>query len=181
MTGLALRPKLAPQPEPRLAPWLTDATSGARAAVIRRALAYCGVQETPRGSNRGEHIDRWLRWAGVPEALILKGQGWWCAAFVGGVLRESGLAVPLDYASCDAWLPWMTKPKSAGPALGDIVLYGVPGDARHIGLVVTVDPDPLTVEGNRAFGGMSNNGVAVDIGPLARPDILGYVPLEPFA
>ena len=33
----------------------------------------------------------------------------------------------------------------------------------------------LTIEGNRAFAGTSNDGVAVDIGPPNRKDILGYI------
>ena len=37
----------------------------------------------------------------------------------------------------------------------------------------------LTIEGNRSFAGTtSNNGVAVDIGPMLRKDILGYVSPE---
>jgi len=54
-----------------------------------------------------------------------------------------------------------------------------------MGIIVRV-PEPergqmltLTIEGNRAYAGTtSNNGVAVDIGPMMRKDILGYVSPE---
>jgi len=145
-------------------------------------LAYVGVQEVPLASNRGVEIDRWLRWANVPESLITTGKGWWCAAYVGGVLREEGLRVPLDYASCDAWLPYLLEGRV--PQIGDVVLYGLrkkgKPDAHHIGIVTALTPQLLTIEGNRAFAGTSNNGVAVDIGPMTRTDILGYIPLVSF-
>ena len=47
-------------------------------------------------------------------------------------------------------------------------------DAHHIGVVVRLDPMVLTIEGNRGFAGSTNNGVAVDIGPMLRRDVLGY-------
>jgi len=50
----------------------------------------------------------------------------------------------------------------------------VKGDAHHIGLRVRLDPMILTIEGNRGFAGTTNNGVAVDLGPLNRKDVLGY-------
>lgn len=179
---MGLRAKTPRHPFPTSAPWLDAALSDVRVRVVRRAIAYCGIQETPLGSNRGFEIDRWLRWANVPELLIEGGKGWWCAAFAGGVLREEGLAVPADYASCDAWLPYCNPERN--PVPGDIVLYGVNknavSDAHHIGIIVADAPQILTVEGNRAFAGTTNNGVAVDIGPMARRDILGYCKLEVF-
>ena len=36
----------------------------------------------------------------------------------------------------------------------------------------------LTVEGNRGFAGTTNNGVACDIGPMQRKDVLGYISPE---
>lgn len=174
---MKLRRALPPAPFPSLAPWIPAADVSPAARVVRRALAYCGVTEV--GQNRGQQIDRWLRWANVPESLILSGRGNWCAAFIGGVLREEGLQVPVDYAACDAWLPFLVP--GVVPRFGDIILYGPsPTDAQHIGLVV--DAPKLSVEGNRSWAGASsNNGVAVDVGPILRRDILGYVPLDPFA
>jgi len=177
-----LRKKLPAAPFPVPASWLPATTPDANARVTRRALAYCGILEVPAASNRGVEIDRWLRWANVPESLITAGRGWWCAAFVGGVLREEGLAAPLDYASTDAWIPYLAPGHVA--EAGDIVLYGLKKngkpDAHHIGLVVRRTPQMLTVEGNRAFAGTSNNGVAVDVGPMQRTDVLGYIPLAKF-
>lgn len=176
---MKLRRALPPAPFPVLAPWIPANDTSARARVVRRAVAYCGVVES--APNRGDPIDRWLRWANVPEAMILAGQGNWCAAFAGGVLREEGLQVPVDYASCDAWLPFVVA--GVRPRNGDLVLYGTPSDAKHIGIVTSDQQGdaPLTVEGNRTWGGAGNNGVAVDIGPLTRRDVIGYIPLEQFA
>jgi len=177
-----IRKKLPPAPFPTIAGWLPSATPDAAARVVRRAIAYCGILEVPAASNRGVDIDRWLRWANVPESLITAGKGWWCAAFVGGVLREEGLAAPLDYASTDAWIPYLVPGHVA--EAGDIVLFGVTKngrpDAHHIGIVARRSPLMLTVEGNRSYAGTSNNGVAVDIGPLVRTDVLGYIPLAKF-
>lgn len=57
------------------------------------------------------------------------------------------------------------------------MLYGVPGDAKHIGIIVRCEPDlTLTTEGNRGYAGSeTNNGVCVDTAPLTRKDILGVV------
>lgn len=75
-----------------------------------------------------------------------------------------------------ATLRWSTT-----PTLGAFVFYGVPGDARHIGLVVRLSP-LLTVEGNAAWGGaFTRNGEAVVLRRV-RPDdpgILGYGSLHP--
>lgn len=176
---MKLRRALPPAPFPTLAPWLPADDQSEAARVVRRALAYCGVMET--APNRGPAIDRWLRWANVPESLIEAGRGNWCGAFAGGVLREEGLQAPLDYANCDAWLPYVVP--GVRPRPGDLILYGAPSDARHIGIIVSDQPGDtlLTVEGNRSWGGVSNNGVAVDIGPQTRRDVIGFIPLEPFS
>jgi hypothetical protein len=64
-------------------------------------------------------------------------------------------------------------------APGSFVLYGVPGDAKHIGLVTRVDPIVLTREGNRGLAGSNtNNGIICDQAAMTRHDILGYVPPE---
>lgn len=158
---------------PRDAGWLVprENCTALQYATIARAFKDVGIRENPPGSNRGTRIDRYLREAGVPEDMIKAGRGWWCAAFVGAVFRDCGIPVPAGYASCDAWLPYVTKT----PAVGAAVLYGVRGDAHHIGIVVRLDPMD-TIEGNRSFAGTtSNDGVACDYGPMMRRDVLGYV------
>lgn len=157
--------------------WLTSENStDLGRAIIRRALDDVGIVESPVGSNRGPRIDEYLRRANVPESLIRAWKGWWCAAAVGAWWADCGASVPRDYASCDAWLPFlMTDGKRAQPQPGDAILYGLRDNAHHIGVVARVIPMMLTIEGNRAFAGTTNNGVAVDIHPPQRKDILGYI------
>jgi hypothetical protein len=143
-------------------------------AVILRAMKDVGILEVPLGSNRGVRIERYLRRANVPESLIRTGKGWWCAAEVGAVFLDCGIPVPADYASVDSWLPYLAQTRTIGSA----VVYGVRGDGHHIGIIARLSPMVLTIEGNRGFAGTTNNGVACDIGPMQRKDILGYISPE---
>lgn len=156
--------------------WLTEANStDLQRRVIERAMVDLGIMESPPGSNRGASIERWLRAANVPELLIANGKGYWCAAWVGAVFRDCGCLVPSGYASCDSWIEHL----EAKPQIGSAILYGLKKathiDAHHIGIVCRIEPQIVTIEGNRAWAGTSNNGVAVDIDPPARKDILGYI------
>lgn len=165
---------------PATAGWLVAGQNctALQLAIVLRAMADVGILETPLGSNRGVRIEKYLRRAGVPESLITSGKGWWCAAEVGAVFADCGVPVPQDYASCDAWLPYLQQE----PAIGAAVLYGLKkggrADAHHIGVVVRLEPMRLSIEGNRSFAGTTNNGVACDLGPINRTDILGYVTPE---
>jgi hypothetical protein len=143
-------------------------------AIVLRAMKDVGILETPLGSNRGVRIERYLRRAHVPESLITTGKGWWCGAEVGAVFLDCGVPVPADYASTDAWLPFLEPTATIGSA----VLYGVRGNAHHIGIIARRAPMVLTIEGNRGFAGTTNNGVACDIGPMQRTDVLGYIQPE---
>lgn len=162
-------------PEPRHAGWLAAHNSTElQRRIVERAMRDDGIREKPLGSNRGVRIDRYTKAAGLPVPKDKRtGEGWWwCAIWVGAVFRDCGCMVPLDYPSCDAWLPHLVK--EAVPGAG--ILYGKPGDAVHIGIVADVpDAGPmLTIEGNRGYSGVTNNGVAVDLAPCNRKDILGY-------
>lgn len=154
------------------------------ASVCARALQDVGTLEVPNGSNRGEYLDVWTKRAGLPVPKDDKtGEGWWwCAIWAGVVLADCQLLVPTDYPACQAWLEYLGDE----PTPGSIVLYGVNSVAHHIGIVVR-NPEAaagqllrLTIEGNRAFAGSSNNGLAVDIGPMMRTDVLGYINPEKF-
>lgn len=174
---------LKPAPPPRELGWLVPGhnCTDLGFAICERALKDIGILEVPTGSNRGTRIDRMTKRAGLPP-----GQ-WWCAIWVGAVFADCGALVPSGYPLTDNWLPFLREGRDrATPHPGDAVLYGLKkagpvvswGNAHHIGIVVRV-PEPgqplvLTIEGNRSFAGSSNNGVAVDIGPMLRTDILGY-------
>lgn len=177
--------RLPPDPDPRVAGWLVPPSLSAAGAncselgyeIVLRAFRDIGIREQPWGSNRGTRIDRMTRRAGLTPPQ------WWCAIWVGCVWADVGAMVPEGFPSCDAWLEYL-EPTSATPQAGDAVLYGLRKagreDAHHIGIVA--DPADgrreriITIEGNRAYAGTaSNNGVAVDVGPMIRRDVLGYV------
>lgn len=144
-------------------------------AVVLRALKDVGILEVPLASNRGVRIDKYLRRAGVPEELIKAGKGWWCAAAAGAWLLDCGVPVPADYAATRSWLPFVGSKRTPGA----IVLYGLDNVPHHIGIVARDDDGiVLTIEGNRGYAGTTNDGVAVDIGPMLRKDILGYITPE---
>lgn len=171
-----IKPKKLPWPRPF--PWLGDAPDQLRLAILERSRADVGILED--GANRGPEIDAYLKRAGVPPSVIEAGKGYWCAAWAGAMFADAGALVPKNYAACDSWLPYMEKCTAAELATvakpGDAVLYGVPGDAQHIGIVWRVSPLVLTIEGNRGLGGSgTNNGIAVDVDGVKRKDVLGVV------
>jgi hypothetical protein len=59
------------------------------------------------------------------------------------------------------------------------VLYGVPGDAKHIGIVIRTTPMILSLEGNSTVEGskFERNGTAVGLKVVdfAHDPILGFV------
>ncbi len=177
--------KLAPlDPAVRELGWLVPGENCTELgfAICRRALKDEGILEVPLGSNRGTRIDRYAKAAGSPLA------SWWCAILAGRVLIDCGSLVPQGYPATDAWLPYVERvDRGAKPQIGDVVIYGTRkagpvvawGNAHHAGIIVRL-PEPgqaltLTIEGNRAYAGStSNNGLAVDMGPMFRTDVLGY-------
>ena len=165
--------KLKPDTWPADAGWLVPGYNCTPLgyAVVLRALKDVGILEVPLASNRGIRIDAMTKRAGLTVPNNPKTPGfWWCAIWAGAVMADAGSLIPVDYPATDKWLPYCTNKREIGSA----VLYGVHGDAHHIGIVVRTDPMVLTIEGNRGFAGTTNNGVAVDIGPMLRTDILGY-------
>jgi hypothetical protein len=171
-----------PVPRKRIAGWLVpgDNCTELEYKIVVRAWDDIGTYEDPLTSNRGIRIDEWTKRAGSPPG------SWWCAIWAGCVYADCGVPVPVGFPLTDAWLPFLRKV----PRPGAMILYGLRRrgpvvadmDAHHIGIVARWEPKwPIpqyrinTVEGNRGFAGTTNNGVAVDFGPVTRADILGYV------
>lgn len=155
---------------------LPDTSAALRA--IEEARRCVGVCEEPPSSNRGPEIDAWNRTAGVPEDWITAGKGYWCASFVTHCWHVAGLTTPAKgaAASCDGWMAWakQTGRWSSEPVLGAAVLYGKPGDASHIGLVVRLSPAVLSIEGNTTLDGYSRNGELVTLKAVRNARVLGY-------
>lgn len=148
-----------------------------RKAIVRRAMADIGIEETGV-ANRSPYIDELLR-----AAKTVIGQPW-CAAAVRQWFADAGAAFPAAHAaSCDAWVAWATKrgawhPAASGytPEPGDAVVYGVPGDANHIGVLVRVTArGGRAVEGNTSYAGFEREGIAVDYKPVSQARVLGYI------
>jgi hypothetical protein len=172
---------LPQQPNPNPCGWLVSQGPDANCTPLEhraalRAFLDVGTLEVPLGSNRGIRIDNYARRGGLPVVKdpTTKEGWWWCGLAMGAWLADAGSQVPQDYADCDAWVPFLV----AEPRTVCAVVYGTRkggvASAHHIGLRVRAAPMVLTIEGNRGFAGTTNNGVAVDIGPMVRTDVLGY-------
>lgn len=164
-----------------VARWLDQMELGSQAelrkSVVRRAMADIGIEETGV-KNRSPYIDELLKAAGT-----VVGQPW-CAAAVRQWFADAGARVPLrDAASCDAWVGFARglgcwHPVASGyvPLPGDAVVYGVPGDANHIGVLVrTTTRGGRAVEGNTSYAGFEREGIAVDYKPVTQARVLGYI------
>lgn len=154
-------------------------------AVIERAMKDLGIVEDANRPNRSARIDEYCRAVHIPEHLITTGKGYWCAAAVSAWLRECSLPVPgkVGSGSCDTWMRWAmeTKRWTKTPSAGALVIYGVPGDARHIGLVIRNDHALLSVEANTTVeGAFERDGTAVALKRITKQDpLLGYCSLFP--
>lgn len=164
----------------RPGPWISEMVPPLQAEIARVALTEVGISEDPPGSNSSPEIDEYLKQAGCPPGLR------WCAAFVGYCYQKAGAKIPpVDVvhgrgpASTDEWMRWAKEHNlwTTTPAIGFAVVYGKAAtmDAQHIGIVVMVTPQLLTVEGNRALGAASPDGQLVDLGPLVESWKLGFV------
>lgn len=162
---------LKPVEWPRENGWLDDYNSTElQRKIVARSSLDDGIMEVPPGSNRGVRIDAMTRRAGVPLG------SYWCGIWVGAVYADCGVPIPEGYAAVDAWLPFMVPT----PTIGSAIIYGPNRkNGTHIGIVTRLAPIKLSREGNRGYAGdNTNNGLAVDQGPILRRDILGYVPPE---
>lgn len=157
------------------APWLPSTTSPLVRAIVEGAIETIGCLEEPLGSNRGPQVDEWNRvGGGVPAG------SYWCASWAGWIWRQADAALPPYPASCDSWMTWAKRHGMwrQHPEPGDAVLYGVPTDAKHIGIVIRVTPAVLSIEGNTTVEGSTfeRNGTAVALKLVTGNDpVLGFV------
>lgn len=144
-------------------------------AALAVATEELGVQEDPRGSNRGPRIDEYLRSVGLDPAA---GSFPWCAAFVyfcyGVAAERQGRPNPLvrtasvlsHWRRADGHGARRIKAAAAAmePALvrpGQIFVMDFGGHAGHTGLVAGIVGGRLrTIEGNTNTGG-SREGIGV--------------------
>lgn len=155
------------------AAWLDAAVPAMRQAIVRRAMCDIGIVEMPPGSNRSPRIDEYVAAVGSPYGSR------WCAAAVAAWWRDCGADVPpVDGGSCNAWMAWArrTRTWSVVPREGSAVVYGSNGIAVHIGVIVRLTPQLLSVEGNTSIaGGFDAEGIAVVLKRVSPSRVLGYI------
>ena len=157
----------------RAAPWMNGNVPALHRAVAVRALQDVGVCEVPLGTNRGPRVDEYVSAAGSPLGSP------WCAAALAAWWRECGATTPGKYkdGSCDEWMKWA---KDRGqwrshPQTGYAVVYGVPGDANHVGQVIRTSPLLLSVEGNTSMDRHNREGLIVAAKQIDTKRVLGYI------
>lgn len=154
-------------------PWLDESNSTALGrAIARRAHVDIGILETT-GYNRGTRIDEYNEAAGSPLGSS------YCATSVSAWYRESGADTPGKYkeGSCDEWLRWAKREGlwHRTPIIGAAALYGAGDDARHIDVVVRIQPKILIVGANTSWSGYAADANAFTMKPQPINNLLGFV------
>ena len=116
--------------------------------TILSAITQLGVQEIPKGINKGLDVEKYLKSVGL-------GGGYsWCMAFVyWNVLQASKkLAIPTPLIKTGGVLAQYNNPKNVkktAPLAGDIFIQDHGKGMGHTGLVEYVVGDSIhTIEGN---------------------------------
>lgn len=149
-------------------------TTGAQAA-INAAMNEVGYEE------QGDNITKFGKWAGVDGNAWCAAFATWAIAQAFGNSKDKALAAMYNPSSL-TWCPDISNNFkdnnrfSKEPHVGDLVFYGNWGDADHVGLVTSVDPNNKTytsVEGNWGDAVKVRENI-----PWAGPD--GGLPVEGF-
>ena len=116
--------------------------------TILSAITQLGVQEVPKGSNKGVDVEKYLKSVGL-------GGGYsWCMAFVyWNVLQASKkLTIPTPLLKTGGCLAQYNNPKNTkkiAPLAGDIFIQDYGKGTGHTGIVEYVVGDTIhTIEGN---------------------------------
>jgi len=133
-------------------------TEPAHLAIARK---YIGTKETKGGSHTARILG-W--WKAIRRGGIKDDETPWCAAFVGGVLEESGI-MSSRFESAASYLKWGVP--VAKPVLGCVVVFQRTGGG-HVGFVVGIDAAGHLM----VLGG--NQGDMVKISPFDRARVVGY-------
>lgn len=117
--------------------------------IIELADAELGVQEEPKGSNRGKRVEEYLKAVGLGPGNP------WCAAFVNFIVQHAcALEVVKNRLPCTGHVKtmWARTPqdmKVTLPQPGDVFVYVFDGGTGHTGFVLAVNGNSFTtIEGN---------------------------------
>jgi hypothetical protein len=145
--------------------------------IEKRKGTYTDAQLRDKTANAGsDNYTLFGKWFG------LQGQPW-CAMGLTYWAYEAGISTDIfpKFADCDAGMAWFKKREQwhiKSPLPGDVIFFGVTGDAQHVGLVTGVTADKVSsLEGNTtgAAGMVPNGGAVAEKSYLLTYNkILGY-------
>ena len=117
--------------------------------ILAIAKSQVGLQELPKGSNWGEHVQKYL------SSVNINFPASWCMAFVYWCYREAardlGVVNPLFRTGgvLAQWNKTATVKRRTTPMRGDIFIMDFGGGLGHTGIVAEVIGDSIkTIEGN---------------------------------
>lgn len=112
---------------------------------IEIAISQLGLQEIPKGSNWGEHVQKYLKSVGITFPAS------WCMAFVYWCCKEAALNSRLIKTGgvLRMWNEVGKDMKHSAPLAGDIFIMDYGKGLGHTGFVEKVQGDKIfTIEGN---------------------------------
>ncbi len=123
---------------------------------IEVAITQLGVEESPRNSNWGDDVKKYLNSVGIDFPAS------WCMAFVYWCVKESGIVVPLETGGFTIplkktggvlrqWNEVAKHRKFAEPKAGDIFIMDLGKGLGHTGFVESIEESTgllHTIEGN---------------------------------
>jgi hypothetical protein len=125
---------------------------------LQIAILEIGNQEIPKGSNWGEHVQKYLAAVGINQPAP------WCMAFVYWCVTQAKPVHPLIKTGgvLDQWNRIDKQYKFSTPAQGDIFIMDFGKGLGHTGFVESVQGEWLnTIEGNATTVSGSREGVEV--------------------
>lgn len=146
--------------------------------ALEIAISQLGVQEVPKGSNRGPEVDEYVKSVGLDP----KGKYAWCAAFQYWCFQQAGDSMGRQnpMAKTGGVLDQWAKRKGAfrvtgAPQPGDIGILDYGKGVGHIFIVEHAHLDHVdTIEGNTNDEG-SREGFEVCRRTRQRAKVLGYL------
>lgn len=112
---------------------------------LQTAISQIGKEEIPRGSNWGEHVQKYLASVGITFPAS------WCMAFVYWCVEQD---IPINHliktgGVLAQWNQIDPKYKHTDPQPGDIFIMDFGNGHGHTGFVESVEGDIIqTIEGN---------------------------------
>lgn len=112
---------------------------------IQIAILELGKEEIPRGSNWGEHVQKYLHSVGIDFPAS------WCMSFCYWCVQQSGIKNNLIKTGgvLRQWNEVNPIYKSSSPRVGDIFIMDHGGGLGHCGFVESIEGELIhTIEGN---------------------------------